>query len=97
MYRQHGEIERYNHSLIGHNYRMSALQGAALSTKIKYIKEWTAKRQQNAQLYNKYLQDVQEVAAPQVIENVSPVYHLYVIRTTQRDSLQKYLTEKNIK
>ncbi len=96
MYRQHGEIIRYNHNVIGHNYRMSALQGAALSTKIKYLKKWTALRQKNAQLYNTFLKDTPGITTPRVIDNVMPVYHVYVIQAQKRDSLQKYLAEKNI-
>ncbi|MCH7536187.1 MAG: DegT/DnrJ/EryC1/StrS family aminotransferase, partial [Bacteroidetes bacterium] len=46
MYRQHGEIERYHHTIIGHNYRMEAIQGAVLGTKLKYLDSWTAQRQE---------------------------------------------------
>ena len=44
MFRQHGEIERYHHQVIGHNYRMEAIQGAVLGVKLKYLDEWTRRR-----------------------------------------------------
>jgi dTDP-4-amino-4,6-dideoxygalactose transaminase len=96
MVRQHGEIERYHHKVIGHNYRMSAFQGAVLSTKAKYIEEWTEHRRKNAALYNEFLADVKEVQTPKELDGTRCVYHLYVIQTEQRDELQAYLGEKNI-
>jgi dTDP-4-amino-4,6-dideoxygalactose transaminase len=47
MFRRHGEIERYHHRIIGHNYRMEAFQGAVLSTKLKHIEAWTRRRQES--------------------------------------------------
>ena len=96
MFRQHGEIERYRHQLIGHNYRMEAIQGAVLSTKIKYLKEWTEKRQQNARLYSALLEGVDGVETPEELEGTECVYHLYVIRTDDRDGLMKHLGDNNI-
>lgn len=96
MIRQHGEIERYHHKCVGHNYRMSALQGAVLGVKLKYIEEWTRRRQQNADKYNALLRDVKGVTIPIEINDVSCVYHLYVIQVDDRDGLQKYLQENGI-
>ena len=79
MIRQHGEIDRYNHNIIGHNYRMSAIQGGVLSVKIKFIKEWTELRRKNAKIYNKLLADEPCVITPKEIENSYCVYHLYII------------------
>jgi len=96
MIRQHGEIKRYHHQVIGHNYRMEAFQGAVLSTKIKYLSEWTEKRRDNARLYNELLKDVEEIQTPKEQEKTYCVYHLYVIQSEDRDGLQKYLHEKGV-
>jgi dTDP-4-amino-4,6-dideoxygalactose transaminase len=96
MIRQHGEIERYHHKVIGHNYRMEAFQGAVLSTKLKYIKQWTKQRQENAALYKELLADVHEIETPRELIGAECVYHLYVIQAERRDELQAYLGEKNI-
>ena len=94
--RQHGEIERYHHNVVGHNYRMSAFQGAALSVKLKYIAEWTRKREKNADLYGKYLADIPGIEAPEEREGCSSVYHLFVIQVENRDGLQKFLQENGV-
>ena len=96
MIRQHGEIKRYHHQIIGHNYRISAFQGAALAVKLKYIEEWTGKRQKNAKLYNELLADVQGIETPEEITGSSCVHHLYVIRTDDRAGLQKFLQENGV-
>ena len=96
MIRQHGEIQRYQHQVIGHNYRMEAFQGAVLSVKAKYLAEWTEKRRANAALYREFLKDVKEVQIPTERGNVYSVYHLFVIQADRRDALQKYLLEKGV-
>ncbi len=94
--RQHGEIERYRHQVVGHNYRMAAFQGAVLSTKLNYIEEWTRKRQENARLYSEWLADIEGIETPRELEGVDPVYHLYVIQTDDRDGLREYLQEHGV-
>ena len=96
MVRQHGEIERYKHKVVGHNYRMSAFQGAVLATKLKYLEEWTERRRENAFLYNELLSDIEEIKTPREIEDIYAVYHLYVIQVDDRDGLQRYLQENGI-
>ncbi len=96
MFRQHGEIKRYHHQVVGHNYRMEAFQGAVLSTKLKYLKEWTEKRRKNARLYSQYLKGIEGVETPLEREGTECVYHLYVIQTDHRDGLQKYLGDHHI-
>jgi dTDP-4-amino-4,6-dideoxygalactose transaminase len=96
MIRQHGEIERYCHQVIGHNYRMEAIQGAVLSTKLNHLSEWTEKRRENAKLYSELLAEVEGVKTPEELGKTYCVYHLYVIRVDNRDDLRKYLQEKGI-
>lgn len=96
MIRQHGELQRYEHGAIGHNYRMEAIQGAVLATKLKHIEDWTARRQANAALYGQCLSAVEEVQAPEQLMDAESVYHLYVVQTDRRDDLQKHLGEHGI-
>ncbi len=96
MLRQHGEIERYHHEVIGHNYRMEAFQGAVLSIKLKYIEIWTKQRQRNAALYNELLSDVEEIDLPQEQDGAESVHHLYVIQTDDQNELQKFLGDRGI-
>jgi dTDP-4-amino-4,6-dideoxygalactose transaminase len=92
----HGSAVRYHHDVVGHNYRMEAIQGAVLSTKLKYLEEWTEKRRENAYLYNELLSDVEGIKTPREIEDIYAVYHLYVIQVDDRDGLQRYLQENGI-
>jgi dTDP-4-amino-4,6-dideoxygalactose transaminase len=96
MIRRHGEIERYHHEVVGHNYRMEAFQGAVLGTKLKYLEGWTAGRRRNAALYTELLAEVEEVETPKIRPGAEPVFHLYVIQAERRDELQKFLSEKGI-
>jgi len=96
MIRQQGEIERYRHSMIGHNYRMEAIQGAVLATKLKHLAQWTRKRRENARLYTELLTDVGGVQPPDQLGGTECAYHLYVVQTDRRDELQAYLEQHNI-
>jgi dTDP-4-amino-4,6-dideoxygalactose transaminase len=96
LFRQHGETERYHHQVIGHNFRMSAFQGAVLNAKLGYLRGWTEKRRANARLYNELLKDMTDIRIPEELDKTYCVYHLYVIRHDDRDGLQTYLREKGI-
>lgn len=96
MLRNHGREkgEKYKHSILGFNSRLDALQAAILQVKLKYIDQWTDARRKNAKLYNELLQD--KVVTPVEAEYAKHVYHLYVIRTKNRDKLQQHLKSKEI-
>ncbi len=94
--RQHGEVTRYHHDVVGHNYRMEALQGAVLATKLQYIEDWTRKRRANARLYSSLLADLEEVSLPSEQAGAGCVYHLYVIRCDDREALQQHLQKHGI-
>lgn len=64
--RNHGMEPKYYHKMVGGNFRMDALQAAILDIKIKHLDEWTAKRQKNAELYDKLFADVPGIVTPSV-------------------------------
>jgi dTDP-4-amino-4,6-dideoxygalactose transaminase len=94
--RDHGSKSKYNHTIVGHNYRMEALQGAVLETKLPHLQEWTDRRRKRAAIYSKNLSGLVEVQIPCVHPNANPVWHLYVIRCKRRDELQKHLNDRGI-
>jgi dTDP-4-amino-4,6-dideoxygalactose transaminase len=105
MLRDHGSLEKYQHKVFGHNYRMEGLQGAVLGVKLKYIEEWTEKRRAVAKKYNEFLKGVEFLDLPAEKPNLKHVYHLYVIQLLKgggektknvRDKLSSYLKEKEI-
>jgi dTDP-4-amino-4,6-dideoxygalactose transaminase len=87
---------KYQHELIGRNSRLDTLQASFLNVKLKYLDSWNEMRRKNAELYKLYLNDNKLIETPNVLENSTPVYHLFVIRTKYRDELQEYLKLKNI-
>lgn len=95
LLRQHGEIVRYYHDVIGDNCRMEAFQGAVLGVKIKYIGEWTEKRRKNAQYYNKLMKGF-DAALPYEADYARHVYHVYAIRAKGRDKLREFLGKNGV-
>lgn len=94
MLRDHGQRKKYCHKYVGYNYRMDGFQGAVLNAKLKYLDKWINARREKAKLYNELLRGV--VETPKEAEYAKHVYHLYVIRTKERDRLIEYLSSKNI-
>lgn len=94
--RDHGSPQKYYHDYIGHNYRMEGIQGAVLDVKLKHLPEWTEERRKNADLYRKYLDGIEEVILPKERSGLKHVYHLFVVRVSRRNELQKHLHENNI-
>ena len=96
QYQNYGSSQKYHHDVLGHNMRLDELQAALLRVKLQHLNTWTTQRQQIAQWYNQHLADVNGLVLPSVHPQASHVYHLYVIRTTQRDALQAHLTNHGI-
>ena len=105
MLRDHGSLEKYQHHVFGHNYRMEGLQGAVLGVKLKHLAHWTEKRREVARKYNEFLKGVEFIDLPAEKPNVKHVYHLYVVQILKgggektksvRDKLVLDLKEKGI-
>ena len=96
MLRDHGQSKKYYHDFVGYNYRMDGFQGAVLSIKLKYLQEWTDKRNNIAQRYNDGLRGIEGLQIASVRDNTISAFHLYVIHIKKRDELMKYLNEKGV-
>jgi dTDP-4-amino-4,6-dideoxygalactose transaminase len=92
--RNHGEVERYVHAEVGFNYRMDALQGAVLRHKLRLIEKWTAHRRALAERFQSALSGL-PIDVP-TVHHQDHVWHLFVIRTYQRDRLCAYLSSAGI-
>jgi len=95
LMRNHGRKSKYEHSSFGTNERIDALQCAILNVKMKHIEEWTEKRRQNAKIYDKLLEGA-GIGLPTHCENSKDVYHLYVVRTKNRDEILAKMNEAGI-
>jgi len=96
MFRDHGQAKKYYHRLIGWNARMDGLQGAVLNVKLKHLPAWNEARRKNAQLYNDLLTAVDSVITPVEADCTRHIYHVYAIRTQDRDVLVRALAEKGV-
>ena len=96
--REHGGIRKYQHDLVGYNSRLDTVQAAVLQIKLRHLDEWNRRRREFARLYGQLLADVPGVLPPQESNDVSHVYHLYVIQVAGglRRELQSYLREQGI-
>jgi dTDP-4-amino-4,6-dideoxygalactose transaminase len=84
------------HVMEGICSRMDGLQAAILNVKLPHLPAWTRARQQVAATYDELLGSVETIVTPQVAADHEHVYHLYVIRTDNRDPLRKHLSDAGI-
>lgn len=94
--RNYGSEKKYYNEVKGINSRLDEIQASFLSIKLKQLNEDNAKRVEVARLYFRLLEGVGDLTLPQLAENATSVFHIYLIRTKKRDELQTYLTENGI-
>ncbi|MCI0714053.1 MAG: DegT/DnrJ/EryC1/StrS family aminotransferase [Chloroflexi bacterium] len=90
-----GQIGKYNHVHQPYNHRLDTIHAAILQIKLRVLDEWNEKRRQAAQWYSAALADT-SVITPIVPDDTESVWHLYVIRTAQRDALSEFLKDRGI-
>jgi dTDP-4-amino-4,6-dideoxygalactose transaminase len=95
MLRDWGQEQRYHHVLKGYNYRMDGLQGAILRVKLRHLDKWTEARRTHAAHYDKLLAGL-DLVTPTVMPYSHHVYHVYAVRSPQRDWLQQALHQQSI-
>ena len=94
--RNYGSQKKYLNEVKGVNSRLDELHAAVLDVKLKYLNAWNSERNRLAKQYDSLLADVQEIVLPRLADGAESVYHLYVIRTKQRDELQEYLSAQGV-
>jgi len=98
MISSHGQKIKYQHDIVGVNSRLDTLQAAILQVKLKYLDDYTRKRNEVASYYDKHLADVPGIEIPFRSVNSTHVFHQYTIKTKNidRDQFKKYLADKNV-
>jgi dTDP-4-amino-4,6-dideoxygalactose transaminase len=108
LLRNHGQRTKYHNRLVGGNFRMDAIQAAVLRVKFRYLESWTTARRMHAQTYrDKFTQSgilisLNELDTKKgiVISNDAGfgrhIYHLFLIRTKNRDELISHLKSNQI-
>jgi dTDP-4-amino-4,6-dideoxygalactose transaminase len=95
LLRDYGQREKHDHVVKGFNRRLDTLQAALLRVKLRHLDEWNGRRRRHAAAYGELLEDA-GAGLPSAPAHVEPVWHLYVIRTRDRDGLRAKLGERGI-
>ncbi|MGL5903428.1 MAG: DegT/DnrJ/EryC1/StrS family aminotransferase, partial [Cetobacterium sp.] len=93
--RNYGSSKKYHNDEVGYNARLDELQAGLLRIKLTHLDELTEQREKIA---NRYLSEIKnpKIVLPLVREGATSVWHLFVIKTDERDRFQKYLEENGV-
>jgi dTDP-4-amino-4,6-dideoxygalactose transaminase len=94
--RDHGQVQKYQHGMIGWNCRMDGIQAAVLSVKLPYLDRGNAARRTRAERYDAALNNSETVVRPWEAEYARHVYHIYAIRTQEREEVMRLLAQSGI-
>lgn len=87
----------YEHDIIGYTYRLNSANAAIGIEQLKMLPEWNDKRRAAARMYDEMLKGVGDlVLPPSPTSDVTPVYHLYTLRTKKRYELKAHLDSKGV-
>lgn len=92
--RSHGSRRKYEHTHLGTNSRLDAIQAAILKVKLKYLDQWNQRRRDIAKTYSEELSSLVEV--PVVLEERDHIFHQYAIKFRDRDGLMAHLKERGV-
>jgi dTDP-4-amino-4,6-dideoxygalactose transaminase len=94
--RDHGQVRKYFHSLVGWNCRMDGIQAAVLQIKLRQLEEANQRRRDRAAEYDAGFRECGEIIAPTQASYARHVYHIYAIRVGNRDETIKCLADQGI-
>jgi dTDP-4-amino-4,6-dideoxygalactose transaminase len=94
--RDYGRKSRYEHTSLGYNSRLDAIQAIFLSEKLKKIESWNKKRIQAAATYRKLLKGVPGILLPGEAGYGKHIYHIFAVRVKNRDKILKELRKSGI-
>ncbi len=93
--RNYGSRKRYEHEIQGCNSRLDELQAALLRVKLRHLDEWNDRRRARARLYASLLPG-SRLTLPSEPPATEHAWHLFVIRTAQREALQHFLEARGV-
>jgi dTDP-4-amino-4,6-dideoxygalactose transaminase len=97
MLRDHGQAKKYYHDVEGYNGRLDAIQAGLLHVKLTHLPKWNAQRRERAAEYKRLLESADTaVVAPYEPSWSRAVYHLYVVRSADREGLMDHLKKAGI-
>jgi dTDP-4-amino-4,6-dideoxygalactose transaminase/acetyltransferase-like isoleucine patch superfamily enzyme len=96
MLRDHGQVKKYYHDIEGYNGRLDAIQAGLLHVKLPHLAKWNSLRRDRAVDYSRLLAGNDAITLPHEPSWSRAVYHLYVIRTSDREQMMSYLKDAGI-
>jgi dTDP-4-amino-4,6-dideoxygalactose transaminase len=97
MLRDHGQAAKYYHDVEGYNGRLDAIQAGLLHAKLHHLAKWNAQRRERAAEYKRLFEATDGAFVPPYEPSWSrAVYHLYVVRTEDREGLMDHLKKAGI-
>jgi dTDP-4-amino-4,6-dideoxygalactose transaminase len=94
--RDYGQLRKYHHRYLGYNRRLDELQAAVLRVKLRHLDAWNAERRRVVSAYHAALAAVPGLVLPRERAGARSAWHLYTVRTPERDALQAHLKERGI-
>lgn len=94
--RNYGQKKRYYHTSFGLNSRLDEIQAAILSVKLDHLDAWNNRRVEIAERYNKHFGNSTKITPLKFSDDIRSVYHLYVIKTEDRENLAEHLSDKGV-
>jgi dTDP-4-amino-4,6-dideoxygalactose transaminase len=94
--RDHGQVQKYFHSVVGWNCRMDGIQAAVLRIKLRQLDAGNQRRRDHAAHYDAGLGEVEGIVTPTKSAYAQHVYHIYAIRVDNRDEVINYLADQGI-
>lgn len=95
----HGGLRRYEHDVVGCNSRLDSLQAAVLTAKLAHLDRWNAARRRAADRYEALLSDLAadgRIELPATMAGNEHVWHLYVVKVADRDTVLQRLGDAGI-
>ena len=96
MLRDWGQERKYHHVIRGFNARLEGIQGAVLRVKLRRLETWTEARRAVASQYSRLLADVPRISLPTEFPDRRHVYHLYVVRVSDREDFMRFLLARGV-
>lgn len=94
--RDHGQVRKYHHTLVGWNCRMDGIQAAILSVKLRHLDKANRMRRVHMAQYNDLLRDVGQIELPVAAPYAFHVCHVYAIRTPQRERIIELMQQGGV-
>lgn len=98
MIANHGQKTKYHHECIGVNSRLDTIQAAILNVKLKYLDDYSFRRNEVAKRYDIELKNSKSIVVPERAANSSHVFHQYTLKVSNssRDKLKEELSQRGI-